>query len=226
MKETAWRFLLRSRRRTDPRAVRLGKLLTCIPAAVMDTMSLWLQPTTEDSRQEPGEGTEAETLEEPCLLISLKHILGFLSLTVEFNVTRDGTTHCGTGPSTPISSWEMPTDMPTGQSDKDNYSLEVPSSWSQTDNQDWPSQWVRLAKSLVCTCRNKTTNQRTPFCLGNRWMPCPWAQTEICVLCSASPGKAHFCFLNRQRDIILFIKGWHKFSFKKNPELRKRKTHF
>lgn len=226
MKETAWRFLLRSRRRTDPRAARLGKLLTCIPAAVMDTMSLWLQSTTEDSRQEPGEGTEAETLEEPCLLISLKHILGFLSLTVEFNVTRDGTTHCGTGSSTPISSWEMPTDMPTGQSDKDNYSLEVPSSWSQTDNQDWPSQWVRLAKSLVCTCRNKTTNQRTPFCLGNRWMPCPRAQTEICVLCSASPGKAHFCFLNRQRDIILFIKGWHKFSFKKNPELWKRKTHF
>lgn len=138
----------------------------------------------------------------------------------------DGTTHCGTGPSTPISNWEMPTDMPTGQSDRDNYSLEVPSSWSQIDNQDWPVQWVRLAKCLVCTCRNKATNQRTPFCLGNRWMPCPRAQTEMCVLCSASPGKAHFCFLNRQRDIILFIKGWHKFSFKKNPELWKRKTHF
>lgn len=225
MKETAWHFLSRSGRRFDPWAVRASESFWLV------SWLLWWTPwvcgySPPLKTQGRREGTEAETFLGRALFIDFSQAHTWLSLTVEFNVPRDGTTHCGTGPSTPISSWEMPTDMPTGQSDKDNHSLEVPSSWSQIDNQDWPSQWVRLAKSLVCTCRNKTTNQRTPFCLGNRWMPCPRAQTEICILCSASPGKAHFCFLNRQCDIMLFIKGWHKFSFKKNPELWKRKTHF
>lgn len=45
------------------------------------------------------------------------------------------------------------------------------------------------------------------------------------TVCSAPPGKPHSSFLDRQNDIILFIKGWRKSSFKKNPELWK-KTHF
>lgn len=56
-------------------------------------MSVWLQPSTEDSRQEPGEELKAETLQELCLLISLKLTL---YLAVEFSVPRGGTTHGGT----------------------------------------------------------------------------------------------------------------------------------
>jgi hypothetical protein len=89
-------------------------------------------PTEGRNSRYLGAGTEDESREECCLLACS----GLLSYAAEVLLPRDSTTHGGLDPPTSISNISY-TDMFTGQCDRGNNSVDIPSTLvCQADKQD------------------------------------------------------------------------------------------
>lgn len=113
----------------------------------------WLrEANTEAQGKKLEAGTEAEVMEEPCLLTCFSWLAQPPSLS-QVHPPRGGTTYSVLGPPTPISDGEnAPTDMFKGQSDRDNSSAGFLSSQAQhVDNRDYFSQSVCAVKFQGCS---------------------------------------------------------------------------